>query len=127
MEEKKIEETQEEAKNTEFETVEKEMVDKELEELKEVKKKKEKGKIGRTISNIILTIIVLVVIFEAIIGIINMKRINDGEEPVWYISTEKKEESNKVVTSYNLGLYRIVKTDTDKDTRIVLKLFFLED
>lgn len=123
MEEKKIEEIE----NKDFETVEEVKVDKELEELKEVKKKKKKGKIWRVISNIILTIVVLVVIFEAVIGIVNMKKINDGEHPVWYISSEKKEEYNRVITSYNLGLYRIVKTDTDKDSRIVLKLFFLED
>lgn len=99
----------------------------ELEKLQKKKEKKKKKKIGRIIGNAIFGVIVLIVILEAVIGIINMKKINDGEEPVWYLSTEKTEEANKIVTEYNLGLYRIVKTDTDRDTRIVLKLFFLED
>lgn len=91
------------------------------------KEKKKKRRIGRIIGNLIFTILLLVVVFEAVIGIINMQKINEGKEPVWYLSTKKTEEPNKIITEYNLGLYRIVRTETDKDTRIVLKLFFLED
>lgn len=100
---------------------------KELEALQQQKKKRKKRKIGRIISNIVFTIIVLIIIFEAVIGIINMKKINDGEEPIWYLNTQKEEEATKIITKYNLGLYRIIKTDTDKDTRIVLKPFFIKD
>ena len=90
-------------------------------------KKKKKRRIGRIISNIIFTLIVLVILLEAIVGIVNMKKLNDGEEPVWYLSTTKTEEENKVVTEYNLGLYRIIKTDTKIDSRIILKPFFIKD
>ena len=107
--------------------IEKEKIDQELASLQQTKKKKKKRKLGRIIGNIIFTIIVLVIAFEAIIGIIDMKKINEGEEPVWYLSSEKQEEATRVITKYNLGLYKIVKTDTDKDTRIVLKPFFLGD
>lgn len=106
---------------------EQEKIEQELTSLQQTKKKKKKGKLGRIIGNLIFTVIVLVIAFEAIVGIVNMKKINEGEEPVWYLSSEKQEEATKVVTKYNLGLYRIVKTDTDKDTRIVLKPFFIED
>lgn len=94
---------------------------------KEKPKKKKKRKAGRIISNIIFTLIVLVILVEALVGIVNMKKLNDGEEPVWYLSTTKTEEENKVVTEYNLGLYRIVKTDTKIDSRIILKPFFIKD
>lgn len=94
---------------------------------KEEKPKKKKRSLFRILTNIILTIIVLIVILEAIVGIVNMQKIGAGEEPVWYLNKEVKEETNKVVTSYNLGLYRIVKTDTPKDTRTVLKLFFINE
>lgn len=129
MEKETLEETKADAINNteEKSNVEKEETEQELTALQETKKKKKKRKLGRIIGNIIFTIIVLVIAFEAIIGIVNMKKINEGEEPVWYLSSEKQEEATKVITKYNLGLYRIVKTDTDKDTRIVLKPFFIED
>lgn len=107
--------------------IEKEKSDQELASLQQTKKKKKKRKIGRLIGNLIFTVIVLVIVFEAIVGIVNMKKINEGEEPIWYLSSEKQEEATKIITKYNLGLYRIVKTDTDKDTRIVLKPFFIGD
>lgn len=91
------------------------------------KEKKKKRKIRKIIGNIIFTILLLVVVFEAVIGIINMQKINEGKEPVWCLNTKKTEEPNKIITEYNLGLYYIVRTETDKDTRIVLKLFFLEN
>ena len=94
---------------------------------KEKPKKKKKRKAGRIISNIIFTLIVLVILVEALVGIVNMKKLNDGEEPVWYLSTTKTEEENKVVTEYNLGLYRIVTTNTKIDSRIILKPFFIKD
>lgn len=96
-------------------------------EQKEKKPKKKKKKFFRFFWDVVLFIIVIIVILEAVVGIVNMQKIGAGEEPIWYLNKETKEETNKVVTSYNLGLYRIVKTDTPKDTRTVLKLFFIND
>lgn len=100
-----------------------------VEEAKKEDKKapKKKKHIGRIIGNLIFAIIAIFIIFEAVIGIINMKLINEQKDPVWYLNSSKREENDKTITEYNLGLYRIVQTDTEKDTRIVLKLFFIED
>ena len=91
------------------------------------KKKKKKKKIGRIILNLFTTILFIVIVLEAAVGIINMNRISNKEEPVWYLSTKTTESELKTVTEYNLGLYKIVKTDTSKETKITLKPFFLND
>lgn len=92
----------------------------------ELKKKRKKRKTRRIISDIIFGILALIIVLEAVVGIVNMKKLSDGEEPVWYLSATKEETENKTVEEYNLGLYKIVKTDTKKDSRIVLKPFFLK-
>lgn len=86
--------------------------------------KKKKKRVGKIIVDILVGILFLFVIFEAVIGMINMQKINNEEKPVWYIS--KKVESNnlKTETTYNLGLYKIIKTDTAKKTTTTLKPFF---
>lgn len=91
------------------------------------KKPKKKKRIGKIIFNIITFILFVVVVLEAAIGIINMQRISNDEDPIWYLSTTKTETDKKTVTEYNLGLYKIVKTDTAKKTTTTLKPFFLND
>ena len=107
-------------KNVEKEELEK----KELEEkYNEIKKKKKK----RVITDVIITVIFLIIILEAVIGIVNMQKLNNDEKPVWYISTKTKKTELKTETIYNLGLYKIVKTDTAKRTTVQLKPFFIGD
>lgn len=97
-------------------------------ENKEVKKeKKKKRKIVKIIFNILTSILFVIVVLDAVIGIINMQRINNKEEPIWYLSTKTTETELKTVTEYHLGLYKIVKTDTAKETKTTLKPFFLGD
>lgn len=91
------------------------------------KPKKKKRKMGKIILNLIMTILFIVVVLEAGIGIINMQRISNREEPIWYLDTKKTEYNLKTVTEYHLGLYKIVKTDTSTETKITLKPFFLGD
>lgn len=88
---------------------------------------KKKRRFGRILVNIITFILFVVILLEAGIGILNMQRINNGEDPIWYLSTSKTETELKTVTEYNLGLYRIVKTDTARETKTTLKPFFLRD
>lgn len=88
---------------------------------------KKKRKRGKIVFNIITTILFIIIILEAAIGIINMQRISNKEEPIWYISTKTTEYKLKTVTEYHLGLYKIVKTDTSKETKITLKPFFLAE
>lgn len=90
-------------------------------------KKPKKKKTSKIILNIITFILFVVIVLEAAIGIINMQRISNKEEPIWYLSTKKTETELKTVTEYHLGLYKIVKTDTAKETKITLKPFFLSE
>jgi len=101
----------------------------ELEQVEEQKpkKKKKKRKISRIIINTITFILFLVIVFDVVIGVVNMQRISNKEEPVWYLSTKTTETELKTVTEYHLGLYKIVKTDTAKETKTTLKPFFLSE
>ena len=56
-----------------------------------------------------------------------MQKINNDEKPIWYISKKEKKTEDKTQTIYNLGLYKIVKTDTAKQTKTSLKPFFIGD
>ena len=96
-------------------------------ELTNEKGNKNVRRIGRIITSILFSILILVVIFEAAIGIINMQRINDEKEPVWYLSTEKKDNDLKNETIYNLGLYKIIRTETSKKITVTLRPFFIGD
>lgn len=89
--------------------------------------KKKKKKISKIIINVLTIILFVVIVLEAGIGIINMQRISNNEDPIWYLNTKKTETDLKTVTEYHLGLYKIVKTDTSKETKITLKPFFLKD
>lgn len=89
--------------------------------------KKQKKKVGRIIIDVAIFLLFIVIILEAAIGIINMQKLNNDEKPVWYISTRTNKTDKKEQTIYNLGLYKIVKTDTAKKTTIQLKPFFIGD
>lgn len=91
----------------------------------EQKNKKKKKKIGRIIFNIFSFLLFVVIIFDVVIGVVNMQRISNKEEPVWYLTMKTTETDKKTVTEYHLGLYKIVKTDTAKETKTTLKPFFL--
>ena len=94
--------------------------------MEEVKEKKTIKIIGRIISRIIYAAIALFLVFEAVIGVINMDRLNRDEDPVWYFSTKEENTKFKSETTYNLGLYKIVKTKEGLERRLTLKPFFLK-
>ena len=91
-----------------------------------VKQKKKKKKL-KIFFNIIISILFVVVLLNAVVGMVNMQKINNDEEPIWYLDKEVTETDLKTITEYNLGLYKIVKTDTAKSTKTSLKPFFLKD
>ncbi len=93
----------------------------------EGKKKKKKKGIGRTLFNIITILLFLVIIGEATIGVINMQKIRNEEKPIWCMSTKKTETDLKTVTECHLGLYKIIKTDTEKKSTTSLIPFFLSE
>lgn len=89
------------------------------------KKPKKKRKVGKIILNLITTVIFVAVVLDIVVGVINMQRISNEEEPIWYLSTKTTESDLKTVTEYHLGLYKIIKTDTAKKTETTLKPFFI--
>ena len=70
----------------------------------EKKPKKKKKKTSKIILNVITFILFVVIVLEAAIGIVNMQRISNKEEPIWYLSTKKTETELKTVTEYHLVL-----------------------
>ena len=94
--------------------------------MEEVKDKNVIKTIGRIIFRIIYIALGLFLIFEAVIGIMNMEKLNNDEEPIWYISSKEENTKFKSETIYNLGLYRIVKTKEGTEKRVELKPFFLK-
>ena len=107
--------------------VKKEIEEQELkDELDRYEDKRKRRKVGRVITNIILTILFLFILFETVMGILDMQRINDDKEPLWYINSKTEVTEKKETTTYDLGLYKIVRTDDQKATKITLKPFFLK-
>ena len=115
--------TNEEVKDELIETIKEEEL---KDELNKYEGKRKKRRVFRAITNIILTIVFLVIIFEMVMGILDMQRINDDKDPIWYMSSKTETTEKKTVTSYDLGLYKIVRTDDQKATKITLKPFFLK-
>ena len=83
-------------------------------------------KVMKIIGRIIYVIIGLFLLFEVIIGFLNMEKLNNDEEPIWYFSSKEEKTQSKSEITYNLGLYKIVKTKDKTEKRIVLKPFFLK-
>ena len=119
-------------KEIEKETEIKEQAKKELldeqkrEELKEYKSTARKRSVGKIISRIIWTVLFLFILFETVIGILDMNRINEDKEPIWCFSKETNKEKNKEEKICNLGLYVIVKTKEGNEIKTTLKPFFLK-
>ena len=82
--------------------------------------------IGKIIFRIVYVVVGLFIIFEAVIGILNMQRLNEDKEPIRYINKKEEVTKFKSETTYNLGLYRIVKTKEGTEKRTELKPFFLK-
>ena len=102
-----------------------------MEDFKEESKGKAVGSaifriICRIIYRTISALITLLIIFEVAIGAINMNKINNEEEPMWYLDKKEEIKDNKKETKYNLGLYKIVKTEEEGKMKIMLKPFFLK-
>jgi len=87
-------------------------------------KKVVKG-VYKVIYKIISTLITLLILFEVIIGVVNMNKINNEEEPVWFLDKKEEVKDNVKETRYNLGLYKIVKTEEAGKMKTMLKPFFL--
>ena len=83
-------------------------------------------KVVRIIWNIVLTLAFIFIAFETIMGVLNMQRLNEDKDPVWYIDSKVEEKDGKKETTYNMGLYTIEKVEDDKETKLMLKPFFIK-
>ena len=98
-----------------------------LDEQRKIEKSRRKREgIRSLIFRLIFGAIFLFVLFETVIGVLDMQRLNDDKKPVWYIDEKVENKDNKEITTYNLGLYVIIKTKQEDGIRIVLKPFFLK-
>lgn len=82
-------------------------------------------KARRIISRILWALFFLFILFEAVMGILNMQKINENKKPIWCFSTSKETTKDKTEETCHLGLYVIVKTKDGNETRTSLKPFFL--
>lgn len=98
--------------------------------MEEVQKESTGKKVVKGVFNVIYKIIsfliTLLIIFEVVIGVVNMNKINNEEDPVWYLDMKEEVKEDKKETKYNLGLYKIVKTEEKGKMKIMLKPFFLD-
>ncbi len=104
-----------------------------IEEEKEEKKEepargrgKKKRGIGSIISSIITTIIVIAILFFVAMGLLGLKNVNEGKEPVWYVNknTEKIDKTDK--TTYDLILFEIINEKSDTQKKVTLRPFFMK-
>ena len=91
----------------------------------EYTKNRRKNTIFRLITKVFSTIIFLFLLFEVIIGYLDMSSLNEDKEPVFYFSTKVEKTDDKEDTIYDLGLYRIIKTVDSSEKKIILKPFFM--
>ena len=82
-------------------------------------------KFGRTIWTIFVTAIFLAIAFFTVMGILDMQRLNEDKEPLWYIDQTTEEIEGGMRTKYNVGLYVINKDVTSTEKTIILKPFFI--
>ena len=93
----------------------------------EEKDKRRAKKVARVIWNIVMWAIIIVIAFETVMGFLNMQRLNEDKEPIWYISTRVEKAEGKKETIYNMGLYEINKIEENGGKRVILKPFFIKD
>lgn len=93
---------------------------------KKEEKPKKKKRTAHLIGNIIFVVLLVIILAEAILGFVNMNAIGNDKKPVFCFNEKEEIKKNEKVTTYHLGLYKIVHTETKEKTVITLKPFFLD-
>ena len=96
------------------------------EEIKKQESKSRKKGVLRFIYNGVITLLIIFVVFETVMGLLDMQRLNDDKEPIWYIDSKVEELEDGKETTYNLGLYVIEKTESSAEKKVILKPFFMK-
>lgn len=103
-------------------------IEEENEEKKKELRKKLRNYHRKNLYDVLLILLFIFILIEAFVGFIDLQNLSKGKKPLWYLNKKEvkiSDENSK--TTYNLGLYKIVVTDTTKTTKTELKPFFLKD
>lgn len=92
----------------------------------EVKPKKSGKKVLKYTFNTVLALIFLFVLFETVMGLLNMQRLNEDKDPLWYINSSTEAIDDKTITKYDLGLYIIHKEESSSEKKLFLTPFFIK-
>ena len=68
-----------------------------------------------------------VVLFMTVMAIINMSRLNSGQDPLWCIKSKVENTEKGVETIYDLGLYNIKKIEDETGVKTMVKPSFIKD
>ena len=67
------------------------------------------------------------VVFMTLMGVINVGRLKNGQDPLWYIKSEVEKTEKGENTIYNLGLYDIKKIEDETGVKTLVKPSFVKD
>jgi hypothetical protein len=95
-------------------------------EVKEKKKPSGIGKFFKFIFNTIITLAVIAILLNTVIGVLDMQKLNNGEDPLWYTDVETTNDNGGTKTTYKIGLYVVEKVQDGQSTKMMLKPFFLK-
>ena len=95
-------------------------------EVKEKKKPSGIGKFFKFIFNTIITLAVIAILLNTVIGVLDMQKLNNGEDPLWYTDVETSNDDGATKTTYKIGLYVVEKVQDGQSTKMMLKPFFLK-
>lgn len=91
---------------------------------KEVNQNK-KGKWG-IIGFLLVFLFLMVFVFEIITGHLNLYLIHERKEPYFLISENTYKKDNKIITTYNFGIYKIIEVESETETKTALRIWFAD-
>ncbi len=88
---------------------------------------KTKKNVLKIIGNVVFWTVFAVLLVIAGIAFLNFTKVEKGEEASMYSSKEQYEEDGTNVTVYNYFLYKVVELNSNDQSSVSLKLWFLDD
>ena len=90
------------------------------------KPKKKKRRVFVKIINILAFLLLLFVIFETAIAFLNFQQVRENKEPSYFVKTRVEEKDGYKYTIHDMGLYRIIRKEDNKNFEIKMLPFFLD-
>lgn len=76
--------------------------------------------------NILATLFFLFIIFETVIAFMNFNLIKQDKEPQYFVTTTKETKDGYDYTIHDMGLFKIVRKESQRDYETKLLPFFLD-